>query len=158
MVIGQSIMPNSNEKLNIQCMLFVPRASKWIYLLKAAGQCKCQSKTMKEGTIMTQNGTPIIIGKLKSNHLHYFELALSKQLGKVPWVIITMLSDYMYLMAQKDGTHSSTCDKTSQWEHRRWPPPNHHHMIMLSLLWQANQLALHWHLGCIFIFILSIIC
>lgn len=77
-MIGHSVMLSSNVDLKIQHMLFVPKVSKWIYLLIATGQHNCKSETMNMGTVVTQNGTPFIIGELKSNKLHYFKLVLAK--------------------------------------------------------------------------------
>ena len=49
---------------------------------------------MKEGTIISQNGTPFIISAPKSGKLHSFDMVLVKNWNKVPRVIIAMLSDY----------------------------------------------------------------
>ena len=49
---------------------------------------------MKEGTTVTQNGTPFIIGTSKSGKLHSFDMVLAKNPSTVPRVIIAMLSDY----------------------------------------------------------------
>ena len=61
MVVGHSIMPGHMPKIEICNMLYIPSASKWLYLLIAARQCNCKSKTMRSGTTVTQNGTPFII-------------------------------------------------------------------------------------------------
>ena len=52
------------------------------------------SQTMKEGTIVSQNGTPFIIGTPKSGKLHSFDIVLILNQNKVPLVIIATLSDY----------------------------------------------------------------
>ena len=49
---------------------------------------------MKEGTTVSQNGTPYIIGTPKSGKLHSFDMVLTKKWSKIPSVIIATLSDY----------------------------------------------------------------
>ena len=78
MVIGHSVMPGHTAKIQIQNVLYVPSASKRLYSLIATGQCNCKSKTMRMGTIVTQSGTPFIIGTPKSGNLHTFDLILIK--------------------------------------------------------------------------------
>ena len=81
-VIGHSIMPNEMASLQIQNVLYVPKVNKQPYLLIATRQCNCMSQTMKEGTIVSQNGTPFIIGKPRSGKLHSFDLVLVKNWNK----------------------------------------------------------------------------
>ena len=64
-IIRHSIMLNGMALLQIQKVLYVPEVNKWLYSLIAAGQCNCMSTTMKEGMIVSQNGTPFIIGTPK---------------------------------------------------------------------------------------------
>ena len=52
------------------------------------------STTTKQGTTVTQNGTPFIIGKAKSGISHIFDMVLTKHWSKVPRAIIATLSDY----------------------------------------------------------------
>ena len=82
-VIRHSIMPNKMTSLQIQNVLYVPEVNKQLYLTIAARQCNCMSQMMKEGTIVTQNGTPFIIGKPKSGILHSFDMVLAKNWSKV---------------------------------------------------------------------------
>ena len=58
MVIGYSIMPNKMVSLQIQNVLYIPEANKWLFSLIAMGQCGSMSQTTKEGTTISQNGTP----------------------------------------------------------------------------------------------------
>ena len=78
MIIGHSKMPNGNESLQIHNVLYVPEANKWLFLLIATGQCRSMSQTTKEGTIVSQNSTPFIIGTPKSGKLHSFDMILAK--------------------------------------------------------------------------------
>ena len=88
-------MPRHTPKIEIHNVLYVPSASKWLYLLIAAGQHNCKSKTMRTGTIVTQNGTPFIIGTPKSGSLHTFDLILVKNWNEnVQANIANMPSDY----------------------------------------------------------------
>ena len=75
-------------------LLYVPEANKWLLSLIAARQCGSMSQTMKEGTTISQNGTPYIIGTPKSGKLHSFDMVLTKNQSKIPRVIIATLSDY----------------------------------------------------------------
>ena len=52
------------------------------------------SQTTREGTIVSQNGNPFIIGTPKSGKLHSFDMVLTKNWAEVPRVIIAMVSDY----------------------------------------------------------------
>ena len=54
----------------------------------------CISQMTKEGAIVSQKGTPIIIGTPKSGKLHSFDMVLVKNWEKVPRAIIVTLSDY----------------------------------------------------------------
>ena len=93
LIIGY-IMPHGNESLQIQNVLYVPEANKWLFSLIATGQHGSISQTTKEGTMVSQNSTPFIIGKPKSGKLHSFNMALTKNWEEVPRVVIAMLSDY----------------------------------------------------------------
>ena len=87
-------MPQKHESLQIQNVLHVPEANKRLFSLIATGQRGSVSQTMKQGTTVSQNGTPFIIGTPKSENLHSFDMILAKNLSKVPRVIIATLSDY----------------------------------------------------------------
>ena len=52
------------------------------------------SQTTKEGTTISQNGTPYIISTPKSGKLHSFDMVLAKNPSKIPRGIIATLSDY----------------------------------------------------------------
>ena len=93
-VIGHSIMPHKKESLQIQNVLYIPEANKWLFLLIAMGQHGSMSQTTKEGTTISKNGTPFIIGTPKSGKLHSFDMVLANNPSEVPRVIIAMLSDY----------------------------------------------------------------
>ena len=81
------------------------------FLLIAVGQCGSVSQTMKDGTIVSQNGTPFIIGTPKSGKLHSFDMVLTKNWEEVPRAIIATLSDYT-LWHRRMG-HTSMCHKAS---------------------------------------------
>ena len=68
--------------------------NKWLFSLIAAGQRGSLSQTMKEGTTVSQNGTPYIIGTPKSGKLHSFGMILANNQSEIPRAIIAMLSDY----------------------------------------------------------------
>ena len=87
-------MPNGSTSLKIQNVLYVPEANKWLFLLIATGQYGNMCQTMREGTIVSQNGTLFIIGTPKSGKLHSFNMVLAKNQEEVPRVIIATLSDY----------------------------------------------------------------
>ena len=75
-------------------MLYVPEANKWFFSLIVARQHGSVSQTMKEGTTVSQNGTPFIIGTPKLGKLHSFNMILAKNWSEVPRAIIATLSDY----------------------------------------------------------------
>ena len=93
-VIGHSIMPDGTASLQIQNTLYVPEVNEQLFLLIAMGQQGSMSQTMKEGTTVSQNGTPFNISTPKSGNLHSFDIVFVKNWNEVPWVIITTLSDY----------------------------------------------------------------
>ena len=93
-IIGHSKIPNGNESLQIQNMLYSPEANKWLFSLIAMGQHGSMSQTTKEGTTVSQNGTPFIISTPKSGKLHCFDMVLAKNQSEVPRAIIATLSDY----------------------------------------------------------------
>ena len=78
-VIRHSKMPQGRESLQIRNVLYIPEANKWLFSLIATGQCGSMSQTMKEGTTVSQNGTPYIIGTPKSGKLHSFDMILAKK-------------------------------------------------------------------------------
>ena len=71
-------MLNGTASLQICNMLYVPEENKQLFSLVATGQHGSMSQTTKEGTIVSQNGTPFIIGTPKSGKLHSFEWYLLK--------------------------------------------------------------------------------
>ena len=70
--------------LQIQTTLYVPEANKQLCSLIAVGQYGSMSQTTKEGTIVSQNGTPFIIITPKSGKLHSFDMGLVKNQNEVP--------------------------------------------------------------------------
>ena len=94
MVVGYRILPHKKESLQIRNVLYVPQANKQLFSLIATGQHGSISQTTKEGTTISQNGTPFIIGTPKSGKLHSFDMVLTKKLSEVPRAIIATLSDY----------------------------------------------------------------
>ena len=63
------------------------------------------SQTTNEGTTVSQNGTPFIIGTPKSGKLHSFDMVLAKNLSNIPRAIIAMLSDYTLWHEQMGHAH-----------------------------------------------------
>ena len=93
-VIGYSIMPHKRESMQIRNVLYVPEANKRLFSLIAVGQHGSISQTTNQGTPVSQNGTPFIIGTSKSWKLHSFDMVLAKNPSTVPRAIIATLSDY----------------------------------------------------------------
>ena len=94
-IIGHSTMPNCSASLQIQNVLYIPQANKQLVLLIVARQRGSMSQTTSEGTTVTQNDTPYMVGFLpKSAKLHSFDMVLVKNKNKIPWAIIAALSDY----------------------------------------------------------------
>ena len=87
-------MPNKTVSLQIQNVLCVPEANKWLFLLIAAGQQGSMSQTTSEGTTISLNGKPYIVSLPKSGRLHSFNMELVKNKIKIPWAIIATMSDY----------------------------------------------------------------
>ena len=93
-VIGYSIMPNKMVSLQIQNVLYVPEANKWLFLLIAARQHESMSQTMSKGTTISLNGKPYIVRLPKSGRLHSFNMELIKNKNEIPRAIIATISDY----------------------------------------------------------------
>ena len=93
-IIGHSKMPNGNESLQIRNVQYIPEVNKRLFLLIATRQRRSMSQMTKEGTMVSQNGTPFIIGTPKLGKLHSFNMILAKNLSEVPRAIIATLSDY----------------------------------------------------------------
>ena len=93
-VIGHRKMPHKNESLQIRNVLYVPDVNKQLFFLITTGQHGSMSQTTKEGTMVSQNGTPFIIGTPKSGKLHSFDMILAKNPSEIPRAIIATLSDY----------------------------------------------------------------
>ena len=93
-VIGYSIMPNKTVSLQIQNVLYVPEANKWLFSLIATGQKGSMSQTMGKGTTISLNGKPYIVGLPKSGRLHSFDMELVKNKTELPRAIIATISDY----------------------------------------------------------------
>ena len=51
-----------------------------------------KSETTRWGTIVSQNGTPFIIGELREDKLHYFDFELARSLDEIPNPAITTFS------------------------------------------------------------------
>ena len=81
-IITHGIMPNASVSIQIWHALYILEANKWLYSLIAAGQCNCVSTTTKQGTTVTQNGTPFIIGTPKSGNLCTVDMVLAKTEAK----------------------------------------------------------------------------
>ena len=75
-------------------MLYVPEVNKQLFSLIAPGQRRSMSQTTKEGTIVSQNGTPFIISSPKLGKPHSFNMVLAKNPSEVPRVIIATHSGY----------------------------------------------------------------
>ena len=105
MVIRYSKMPHGQESLQIRNILYVPEANKQLFSLIAAGQCGSMSQTTKEGTIVSQNGTPFIISTPKSGKLHSFDMVLMINQSEIPRAIIATLSDYTLWHRRMGHTH-----------------------------------------------------
>ena len=119
-VIGYSIMPNKTVLLQIQNVLYVPEANKWLFSLIAAGQQGSMSQTMSKGTTISLNGKPYIVHLPKSGRLHSFDTELVKNKNEIPQAIIATISDY------------------TLW-HRRM---GHAHQCMIKHLGQTQKVAL----------------
>ena len=104
-VIGYSIMPNKTVSLQIQNVLYVPEANKWLFLLIAAGQCGSMSQTTSKVTMISLNGKPYIVGLPKSGRLHSFDMELVKNKNKIPRAIIATISDYTLWNRRMGHTH-----------------------------------------------------
>ena len=126
-VIGQSIMLNRMASLQIQNVLYVPQANKWLFSLIATGQCSSMSQTMNKGTTVSKNGTPYIIGQFglpKSGKLHSFNMMLVKNENEIPQAIIGTLSDYTLWHRRMGHAHQRVI-KHLRKKHRRWSSSNH---------------------------------
>ena len=80
--------------LQIQNMLYVPEANKWLFSLIATGQHGSMSQTTNKGTTVSKDGKPYIVGLPKSGRLHSFNMELIRNKNKIPWATIATLSDY----------------------------------------------------------------
>ena len=81
--------------MEIRRVLYIPDVSKWLCLLIAARHLDNKSKTMRWGTIVSQNGIPFIIREPHKNKLQYFDFELARSLDEIPNAVITTIScDY----------------------------------------------------------------
>ena len=87
-------MLNKMVLLQIQNVLDVPEANKWLFLLIATGQCGSMSQTTSKGTTISLNGKPYIVSLPKSGRLHPFDMELIKNKNEIPQAIIATISDY----------------------------------------------------------------
>ena len=87
-------MPNKTVSLQIQNVLYIPEANKWLFSSIATGQHGSMSQTTNKGTTVSKNGAPYIVGLSKSGKLHSFDMVLIKNKNKILWAIIATLSDY----------------------------------------------------------------
>ena len=92
-VIGYSIMLNKTVTLQIQNVLYIPEANKWLFLLIATRQHGSMSQTTNKSTTVSKNGKPYIVSLPKSGRLHSFDMELVKNKNELPWAIIATLSD-----------------------------------------------------------------
>ena len=124
MVIGHSIMPNQSASLQIQNVLNVPQANKWLFSLIAIRQYGSLSQTMNKDTTVSQNGTPCIVGLPKSEKLHFFDMVLIKNKNEIPQAIIATISDYTSWHRRMGHTHQHMIKHLKK-KHRRWSSSNH---------------------------------
>ena len=117
-------MPNRMASLQIQNVLYIPQANKWLFSLIATGQWGSMSQTMNKGTTVSKNGTPYIVSLPKSGQLHSFDMVLVKNKNKIPWEIIATLSDYTWWHRRMGHTHQHMIKHLKK-KHRRWSSPNH---------------------------------
>ena len=116
-VIGYSLLPdNTKFSMDIRRVLYVPEVSKQLFLLIATGQMDNKSETMRWGTIVSQNGTPFIIGEPHGNKFHYFNLELVRSINEIPNAVITTLSCDYTLWHRRMG-HTPACDCRTQQSH-----------------------------------------
>ena len=104
-VIGHSIMPNRMSSVQIQNVLYVPQANKWLFSLIATGQHGSLSQTTNKHTTVSKNGTPYIVGLPKSGKLHSFDMVLIKNKHETSWAIIATISDYTLWHRRMGHTH-----------------------------------------------------
>ena len=90
--MGYTKTPQDRASIQLNNMLYVPEACKWLFSLIVARQHGSISETTGTGTTVSKNGTPYIIGRPTGGKLHVFELELVKK--KIPGAIIATLSDY----------------------------------------------------------------
>ena len=90
--MGYSLTPQGRVSLQLNNVLYVPEACKWLFSLIVAGQRGSVSKTTGLGTTVSKNGTPYIIGHPMGGKPHVFEMELVQK--KIPGAIIATLSDY----------------------------------------------------------------
>ena len=74
--------------------------------------------------MVSQNGTPFIIGTPKSGKLHSFNMVLAKNWEEVPRAIIATLSDYTLWHRRMGHTHQRVIKHLGK-KHGRWPSSNH---------------------------------
>ena len=60
-VVGYSMMPQGRVSIQLNNVLYVPKACKWLFSLIVAGQHGSMSETTGTGTTVSKNGTPYII-------------------------------------------------------------------------------------------------
>ena len=108
-VVGNLLLPdNTKFSRDIRRVLYVPEVSKWLFSLIAAGQMDNKSKTMRWGTIISQNGILFIIGKPHGNKLHYFDMELTQSVLEVLNMVITTVSCDYTLWHKRMG-HAHQC-------------------------------------------------
>ena len=105
-VIRESLMLTRLTKIELQNVLYVPQANKWLFLLIAARQHGSMSQMMNKGPLVSQNGTQYIYSMPKSGKLHCFDMVLAKNKDEAPRAqITTMISDYTLWHERMGHTH-----------------------------------------------------
>ena len=109
--------------LQMQKVLYIPQANKWLFSLITAGQHGSMSQTTNKGTTVSKNGTPYIVGLPKSGKLHSFDMVLIKNKNEIPWAIIATISDYTLWHRRMGHAHQRVIKHLSK-THRRRSSPN----------------------------------
>ena len=109
--------------MDIRKVLYIPKASKQLFLLIAAGQMDNKSETMRWGMIVSQNRIPFIISKPHRNKLHYFDLELTHSVLEVPNTAITTVSCDYILWHRRMG-HAHQCMIKNLTENTKGGPNN----------------------------------
>ena len=82
MVVGYTQTPHGRASIQLNNVLYVPEACKWLFSLIVAGQHGSVSETTGSGTTVSKNGTPYIIGRPTGGKLHVFQMELLRKIGR----------------------------------------------------------------------------